>query len=131
MTAEPMDITETTEVFVNGHKKVCRFCGRPAVRGEYRAPGPRGPICPDCLHAGALVCRDGQERFLGEVRLVATSSSECEFCGRDGRRRGLGRRRALPRVRPADGDAVICVDCLTTGTRLLQHVLQMRGRPPL
>lgn len=130
MTAEPIDITETTEIFVNGHNAACRFCGRHAARGEYRAPGPQGPICTDCLHAGVLVCDDGRERSLGDVRLaqlVATDATACEFCGRSERRRAfLRRRRPLPRVGRAGGDAVICVDCLNLGGRLLDHVLHAR-----
>lgn len=130
MTAEPIDITDTTEVFVNGHNALCRFCSRPPVRGEYRAPGPRGPICPDCLHAGVLVCDDGRERELGDVRLAQLPEADttaCEFCGRSERRAFLRRRRALPRMRSAGGDAVICADCLDLGGRLLDHVIRVRG----
>jgi hypothetical protein len=137
MTAEAIDIsqgtgttertegTESTEFLINGRTAQCRFCGRPGAEGVRRAPGPRGPICPGCLDVGTRLCRDGKERFLGELtlaRLVTAPGVECEFCGRDERRFLFLRRRPLPRMRCMPGDAVICADCLTRGRELLACV---------
>lgn len=129
MTAEAIDRvgaidTETTEWLVNARTAPCRFCGRPGAKGHYRAPGPRGPICRDCLAAGSKLCRDGRDQVLGELKLVLLvtgTGDPCEFCGRRERRHFL-RHRPLPRMRCVQGEAVICVDCLALGGRLLAHV---------
>lgn len=135
MTAEAIDTgmgntTETTQWLVNAPSAPCRFCERPGDEGGYRAPGPLGPICPDCLETGGMLCQDGQERYLGELRLarlVTAPGAACEFCGRSERRHFL-RRRPLPRMRCVQGEAVICADCLTLGSRLLAHVSRARRR---
>ncbi|GHF34173.1 hypothetical protein FHX82_005379 [Amycolatopsis bartoniae] len=127
--AAPPEPAESTEYLVNGRTAPCRFCGRTGTDGVRRAPGPRGPICPDCLHVGTWLCRDGQERFLGELnlaRLVTAPGLECEFCGRDERRTLFLRRRPLPRMRCLPGDAVICADCLARGQQLLACVSRVR-----
>ncbi|GAA4659935.1 MULTISPECIES: hypothetical protein [Amycolatopsis] len=124
-TVEPGERAESTEYLVNGRTAPCRFCGRPGAEGLHRAPGPRGPVCPDCLEVGSLLCQDGQERFLGELnlaRLVTAPGVPCEFCDRDSRRALPWRRRPLPRMRCVPGDAVICADCLARGRQLLACV---------
>jgi hypothetical protein len=138
MTAEAIEITgtiagtettETTEPVLNGRSAPCRFCDRPGAEGRHRAPGPLGPICPDCLDAGSKLCQDGHERMLGEMklaRLLTAPSVPCEFCGRSERRTLLRRVRPLPRMRCVQGEAVICADCLTRGSQLLAYFFRVR-----
>lgn len=123
MSAEPIEITGTEAI--NGRSAPCRFCDRPGAEGRHRAPGPLGPICPDCLDAGRQLCQDGQERILAELklaRLVTALSLPCEFCGRSERHTLLRRGRPLPRMRCVQTKAVICADCLARGGQLLALV---------
>ncbi|TVT21376.1 hypothetical protein FNH06_17280 [Amycolatopsis acidiphila] len=124
-----INATETTQWLVNARTAPCRFCEQPGTEGRYRAPGPLGPICPECLDAGRKLCQDGQERILGDLklaRLVTAPGDPCEFCGRGERRDLLRRSRPLPRMRCVQGEAVICADCLILGGRLLAHVSRAR-----
>src|SRR6187399_2399451 len=99
----------------------CRFCGRLPGPGQHRAPGPRGPICADCLETGLFLVRDGQERVSrgGTVLALAPVTVACEFCGRIERRTFFGRRRPLARMTCAERGSVICADCLNRGGDLL------------
>ncbi|MTD56473.1 hypothetical protein GKO32_21205 [Amycolatopsis sp. RM579] len=110
---------------VNARTALCRFCDRPGAKGRYRAPGPVGPICRECLDAGRDLCRDGKERLLGGLnlaRLVTAPGIPCEFCDRDERRPWLRHAQPLPRMRRVPGDSVICADCLDRGEQLLARV---------
>lgn len=109
----------------------CRFCGRRPAPGEFRAPGPHGPICPDCLEAGLLLVRDRQpRRSLGGSALRFSSDpagQACEFCGRRERRTFLGLHRPLRRMNTSEGDAVICADCLDRGGELINQAVRQRS----
>ncbi|GLY66567.1 hypothetical protein [Amycolatopsis taiwanensis] len=110
----------------------CRFCDRPPRPGQYRAPGPRGPICVDCLEAGLQLVHDGQARVsLGGTHLALAASpgeQACEFCGRSERRSFLGLRRALARMSCPQRGSVICADCLDRGGDLLNRVARERTK---
>ncbi|HVV07683.1 hypothetical protein [Amycolatopsis sp.] len=114
----------------NGQGAACRFCGRAPTPGEYRAPGPLGPICPSCLEAGLALVRDGRERRSRGgtvlVRVITPEDDACEFCERSVRRGFFGRHRPLPRMSCTQAHAVICRDCLDRGGELLNHVLRQR-----
>ncbi|TNC23609.1 hypothetical protein FG385_20875 [Amycolatopsis alkalitolerans] len=123
-----MERTENTEHLVNGRTALCRFCDRPGAKGLHRAPGPLGPICPDCLDTGRALCQDGRERSLRGpklARLVTAPGVPCEFCGRSRRHGVLRHHRPLPRMRCIPGEAVICADCLARGTQLLARVTRV------
>lgn len=136
MSAEPIEITgteaiDTSERLINGRSAPCRFCDRPGAEGHHRAPGPLGPICPECLDAGRNLCQDGQDRILAELklaRLTTAPSVPCEFCGRSQRRTLLRRGRPLPRMRCVQTEAVICADCLARGRQLLDLVSWVHRR---
>lgn len=128
MSAEAIEITSSTEtgteILLNARTALCRFCDSPGAEGWHRAPGPRGPICPRCLHAGRELCRDGRERILGMnlARLVTAPGIPCEFCDRDERHTRLHHTRPLPRMLREPGQAVICADCIARGAQLLARV---------
>jgi hypothetical protein len=109
---------------------LCRFCDRPPRPGQYRAPGPHGPICTDCLEAGLLLVHDGQARLsrggTGLACLRSANAAACEFCGRSERRTFLGFRRSLPRMTCAQVGAVICADCLNRGGELINQAVRQR-----
>jgi hypothetical protein len=106
----------------------CRFCGRLPEPGQHRAPGPRGPICADCLEDGLLLVRDGRERIShgGTALALAPAARACEFCDRTERRTFLGRRRPLMRMGCAERGSVICADCLERGGDLLNRISRER-----
>jgi hypothetical protein len=114
----------------SGRATLCRFCGRPPLPGQYRAPGPHGPICTDCLEAGLLLVHDGQARRsrggTGLALLRSTTAEACEFCGRRERRSFFGFRRPLARMSCAQEGAVICADCLNRGGELINQALRQR-----
>ncbi|WP_236792444.1 hypothetical protein [Amycolatopsis sp. GM8] len=128
-TTETAETAETTELLLNTRTALCRFCDRPGAEGLHRAPGPFGPICPDCLDAGRELCRDGRERVLGVnlARLVTAPGIRCEFCDRDERHALLWHARPLPRMRRLPGESVICADCLARGAQLLARVSALCG----
>jgi hypothetical protein len=109
---------------------VCRFCGQPPRPGQYRAPGPQGPICTDCLEAGLMLVRDGQTRLsrggTGLAYVRSATADACEFCGRRERRTFLGFRRSLPRMSCAQVGGIICADCLNHGGELINQAVRQR-----
>lgn len=108
----------------------CRFCDRAPEPGQHRAPGPRGPICIDCLEAGLRLVRDGHERVsrggTALALMISPAQAACEFCGRGERRTFFGFRRPLARMSCAEHGAVICADCLNRGGDLLNRVSRER-----
>ena len=108
----------------------CRFCDRLPERGLHRAPGPRGPICADCLETGLVLVRDARERVsrggTGLSLLVSAEAKACEFCCRSERRTFFGFRRPLSRMTCAEQGSVICADCLNRGGDLLNRVSRER-----
>lgn len=92
----------------------CRFCGRDA--GRRRAPGPKGPICQDCVEAGLAIIADGEARGSAGgttlLRLLPDAEDTCDHCDRRERLTFLGFRRPLARMSCAELESVICADCL-------------------
>ncbi|HKS49185.1 MAG TPA: hypothetical protein VJT49_29565 [Amycolatopsis sp.] len=110
----------------------CRFCDRLPAPGQRRAPGPRGPICADCLETGLLLVNDRRERVspggTGLALVISPAAQACEFCGRSERRTFFGFRRPLARMSCTQQGSVICADCLNRGGDLLNWVSRQGHR---
>jgi hypothetical protein len=115
---------------MTNNQSPCRFCDRLPEPGQHRAPGPRGPICADCLEEGLMLVRDGQERIsrggTGLALAASATGQACEFCGRSERRTFFGFRRPLARMSCRQRGSVICADCLNRGGDLLNRVSRER-----
>ena len=105
----------------------CRFCGQAPTRCQHRVPGPRGPICAECVEAGLYLTMRGRtrpsDRAITVDRLARGDHERCEFCRRWCRGSFLGIHRKLCRVICPNTGAVICADCLDTGGELLNRAI--------